>query len=164
MKSKQTKIAQRSGLSPYGIAMSILMLLLCSCICFSVIFANAANGSSTPELTLTNEFEEEYAQGGQLTLPEGTISVGDDSAAASVLVKYPGGDIIEKEQITLDRLGKYEAIYSADLGGKTYSLSREFYVYGSLYSFSGRRSSAEYVTGFSYENLFYVQYVNFYLD
>lgn len=152
MKSKQTKTAQRSGLSPYGIAMSILMLLLCSCICFSVIFANAANGSSTPELTLTNEFEEEYAQGGQLTLPEGTISVGDDSAAASVLVKYPGGDIIEKEQITLDRLGKYEAIYSAELGGKTYSLSREFYVYGSLYSFSGRRSSAEYVTGFSYEN------------
>ena len=151
MKSMQTKNAIRSGMSPYGIAIGILMLLLCLCVCFSVIFANAANTASAPELTLTYEFEEEYAQGEQLTLPAGTISVGDESAAASVLVKYPGGDIVEKEQITLDRLGNYEVIYSADLSGKTYSARRGFYVYGSLYTFSSKRSGAEYVTDFHYD-------------
>lgn len=129
-----------------------LLLLSCISMVLSDAFAFRVFATESPTLTLSSEFENEYAQGSRLVLPEGTISAGSGSATANALIRFPGGNVYEKQVVTLDRIGKYEVFYSALIGGKTYSVRRYFNVYGSLYSFSSSRSKAQYVTDFGYNN------------
>ena len=131
-----------------------LLILLCACLAlFAFITASyiaVSADSADAKLTLSVELQEEYEQGYRFTAPEGTISVSGNSVKATSVLKYPDGSITANKTVTLDRIGEYELKYTAVIGNKSYTLSRNFSTYGKLYTMSSSRSSAEYVTDFGY--------------
>lgn len=86
----------------------------------------------------------EYSVGEELKIPSKTLSLGDSSAAAYSVVRYPSGKAIKTSSLTLDEAGVYTVEYRATVGGELVTEEETFLVNRNFYSFSGGNSSATY--------------------
>lgn len=110
-------------------ALCLTIALSLSCIALSVftlIGASADDGLSNVQ------FNEYYDLGTELTVPNGTITVGGDSFEVQPIVYFPDGTAHVTDKITLNQTGKYTFEYSASKDGKSYSESKSFCVYDYL--------------------------------
>ena len=91
-------------------ALCLTIALSLSCIALSVftlIGASADDGLSNVQ------FNEYYDLGTELTVPNGTITVGGNKFEVQPIVYYPDGTAHVSDKITLDQTGKYTFEYSA---------------------------------------------------
>lgn len=86
----------------------------------------------------------------EFTVPERTLTVDGESAAADSVVIYPDGTATKNSTITLDQSGRYEIRYTAVIGGKIYYENVEFVVNKHAYYCTGSgESRVEYRSEFS---------------
>lgn len=78
-------------------------------------------------------FEEEYAKGTMLTIPEGKLTVNGSEMTAQAEVVFPDGGRYALSTINLSQVGIYKVNYSCRVGGKKYTETVDFSVYNSLY-------------------------------
>ena len=87
--------------------------------------------------------DSEYDIGTTLTIPERSITVGENSAVATATVEYPNQVATTQNTVTLNVGGKYFVNYSVTVDGKVYSDRQTFMVHNQIATF-GEDSSIWY--------------------
>ena len=78
--------------------------------------------------------QEEYRVGDSFTLPEGTVTHDGREYPASGALYLPDGTRSSKNKIVFEEAGRYKAVYSAKIGGKTVREEKTFDVLDDLYT------------------------------
>lgn len=111
---------------------SIVLLFILSVVCFvtsAMFMVGFANATITVDDLLP-----EYTVGSEITIPKATITVGNNDYSVLPKIHCPDGKIVVQDKLLIEQTGKYTLEYSAEDGGKTYSSTKEFYVYDYLLS------------------------------
>ncbi len=82
-----------------------------------------------------------YVVGERFIVPDATLVIGGTDYEAQKSVQYPDGRVYRSGIVTLNQAGKYTLKYTAEVAGKYYSESVEFFVKEDVVSFSGDGSS-----------------------
>lgn len=90
------------------------------------------------------DVESEYSFGSEFTLPQRTVTVGDQTAEATAVLEFPDGSATKKETVTLDQSGIYTLSWSARVDGKAYLETDSFKVDDTMYTLNSVNSSASY--------------------
>lgn len=109
---------------------SMILLFVLSVVCFitsAMFMVGAADATVT-----VDELLPEYTIGSEIVIPKGTIEVGGKEYTVSPKIYCPDGKILVQDKLLIEQTGKYTLEYSAEDGGKTYSSTKEFYVYDYL--------------------------------
>ena len=109
----------------------ICALLLSVSLSIGVMFAG-----TNPELSLSATYEESYDLGADFDIPQGTITIGENSATAETIIVFPNGAAYQTTATQLSQEGKYTVQYRATIAGKLYVKEVSFIVQSKLYSHS----------------------------
>ena len=90
------------------------------------------------------ELEEEYLLGEYLTIPAAKITCGEEMADARVIVKKPGGELVQTSNVSLTEGGIYTVEYRASFGGEVKTVEKTFVVQTPLFSAQSRNTTAVY--------------------
>ena len=120
------------------------VLIVASLISTGFIITGALSGQSATWSgeTLNNS----YDLGVDLTIPDRTVTVGDETVTASHCVIFPDGSSSYADTISLNISGRYELTYTAKIGEKVYNDTHGFQVVNALFAVSDPESSAVYTT------------------
>lgn len=88
----------------------IALSVLAAACAVTVAIANVKTASA--ELNLSSELKKEYILGSELTVPDGDISYGGETKAATSSVVFPSGKIATEKSVVLSEYGKYKVVYS----------------------------------------------------
>ena len=88
--------------------------------------------------------QEEYRVGDSFTLPEGTVTHEGREYPASGALYLPDGTRSSENKIVFEEAGRYKAVYSAKIGGKTVREEKTFDVLDDLYTVTKDASSVSY--------------------
>lgn len=117
----------------------IALFIVCVvCTCISVI-GYAGEGSFSDV-----EIKEYYNLGQEIVIPDGTLTVGNDTYAVKPKVTYPDGSVVVKNAHALKQLGKYSVVYQTEVDGNAYYQEKEFKVYDYLFSNSANGQTFTY--------------------
>ncbi len=121
----------------------IVALFAIAMICFACSVVGAVGFAK--ETTLTNvELESYYNIGQQIVISDGTLTVDGQNYTVKPTVEYPDGTVYVKNNYELNQLGKYSVVYGKEIGGKFYSVEKEFQVYDYLFSNSATNETFYY--------------------
>ncbi len=117
---------------------------LTSVLASTVTFVHGRANGGVKNTWSGEEVADSYAYGSTLTIPDRTIG-GEETKVSHTLI-FPDGTATYADEVTLNKCGEYELIYTATVGGKAYSESHEFTIDNVLYSVSKASSSLSYAT------------------
>lgn len=127
----------------FGFIAGIACAAICTAGIFPGITGAEANGQN-PELSWGGEeVSSAYCYGSTFTVPRRTLGGSDEGVNYCLIL--PDGSATYSDSVALTQGGNYKLIYTAKIGGKTYTESHSFSVGNVLYSVSSQSSSVEYV-------------------
>lgn len=88
--------------------------------------------------------QSEYGYGTVLTLPQRTVTVDGETAAAVTVLQFPDGSATRATTATLGMSGIYTLTYSATVAGRAYAETEQFTVRDDLVTFGSADSSYTY--------------------
>ena len=116
----------------------VALLFVCS---ISVLCATAFASNVT--ISEVN-FKDGYCVGETLEIPSATISDGNTSVEANIVVTYPSGLTYSRNKISLSESGVYTVRYLAKINGSVKYFDKTFSVKNYTYYVTSKVSSAEY--------------------
>ncbi len=104
------------------------VLLLSVSLCIGIMFAG-----TEPVLETSTQLDAEYEVGAEIEIPKGTITVGDQSQDAEIVIVFPSGKAFQTNATQLTEEGVYAVQYRANIAGKLYVVKKTFTAKATLY-------------------------------
>ncbi len=111
---------------------------------FAMLFASKGYASASVTDAIAS-FEDEYALGTEIEIPDAYFTDGGGEIKATKIVYYPDGTVYSVNKFTPSVMGNYVIEYSATTADGDYlSETKEIYAYTNVYSVSGKGSEVSY--------------------
>ncbi len=128
----------------YKIIVASLAMVMIACVAFGLIIHSSGIIANAEFVNST--IKEQYSVGETVDFPEtATVKVnGEECNAAFKVIKTPDGSVVAKLSYTFASQGNYSAVYEYTLGGKSYTIEKNFKVVEGSWNITSTDSSVEY--------------------
>lgn len=126
--------------------LTVLTFAVFSCAAAVFSMTSAHGSASSVEGFSEVNFNEFYAEGSELEIPDATYGLSDSRLNTIRTFKYPDGRVTSASKVTLDQPGVYEIVYTATVDGKPVTMTKNFTVKVARNTQNNTLSTVEYGT------------------